>query len=1221
MPATFSGLTTYTTTCGEERVSFQSCRAFVVGFEALYDGRNQTAFPMPNPMRSDPRTPVGDGGAGGILFPVSYKFEQDIHGVANLAFPQISATSTSGMHIEVAGKSMCLDSGFGGSNPGTIYVNPGCVDNSNQQFYYDPDTYQIMQDTSFGTRCLDANEGGNVVYLNENCQAVLNQKWRYNALTLELSTFQDAKCLTDTDGTVSMQDCNGDEGQRFHIPGTWFQMGISFNELHQVRVVAAMSMCMTSQGTDNVASMSDCKPNVEMGDQYFSYDVSTHQIKQGQSDSTLCLDSSNGGYVVVRACDYESQTQMWRYDRASEALMTFYGGRYCLDWDSGDSSLSLKPCTDGSNQQFVIPYQWGTVIETTSILSSVMIFINGQKYCMDGGRSDGNLYMNSGCDNTNPNENFSYNATSRQIMNEGKCLDATDGNGYNAYMNDCNDGQFQQWHYESSSRQLRHLASDRCLDSNSVQNGGIMTMNNCNNGDYQQFYIPLTWLPAVYLGRVRVVENGSKCIEKKPNSNNNVWMGNCTDDLSQVFTFEPRTLAIKHIDGTCIDYDNSNNNVFLNSNCDVRLSQQWYYASSSMALQNNGAGGGMCLDWNSADSANNLYMHSCDGADNQKWMMPTHWLPAIVSGVRYGAPSTWGDGYIARPIPTGLWNGQWNAEKGDNCPIDLMKDVLDACDDSMALLLGDSTSVGILRQIAQQVKENGPDYMPGTCCLDNPYNSEWFGYYYATSVSYYGSPMECQNNGPWHLGISVEACTSAGGHWFQGPCLTLQKCINDRPKVNETGYTTSFEEFAQDLVILDAWDQDQCSNSRQGLGFEADYPFDTEVCEAFIEQECSEFYNDVDGLEGDWSDKGTSALKPGQGTPWNAPIQYTKIDDNGSGINPDFHTSNNVGSKDDILKNLKRSLAAANALAFAAKLSWKFWNAKPKCIEKHNKDIEESEVCVTIKFPNPEYIICMLGHGTRNKFQKAFLYGTKAAQRAIFLVYSRLSIHPWDAWNEYYYVQNTNNNLANFQGWTAAALRTINENVPYELTQVRDELIEYICATVEGMGATCVPGSDPSSRLLSDEVDADETKPVITWGDGKLSEKVNRVVKMVKEVHDAVVVPGAKSEKSQQAENEKEYLFAEDDEEEADTHLSASSDYGRKLLKGREIKDDETQTVEAITGKVGEVISSKVEALKVEMDKSISSLEAKVDTLSNMMAQLIDQNKKLLETETTLNDE
>lgn len=41
--------------------------------------------------------------------------------------------------------------------------------------------------------------------------------------------------------------------------------------------------------------------------------------------------------------------------------------------------------------------------------------------------------------------------------------------------------------------------------------------------------------------------------------------------------------------------------------------------------------------------------------------------------------------------------------------------------------------------------------------------------------------MDCVNRGPWHTGLSDEACSNAGGEWFRTPCLTLKACIDDRP--------------------------------------------------------------------------------------------------------------------------------------------------------------------------------------------------------------------------------------------------------------------------------------------------------------------------------------------------------------------------------------------------------------------------------------------------------
>lgn len=87
-------------------------------------------------------------------------------------------------------------------------------------------------------------------------------------------------------------------------------------------------------------------------------------------------------------------------------------------------------------------------------------------------------------------------------------------------------------------------------------------------------------------------------------------------------------------------------------------------------------------------------LYGCTGADNQKWMMPSACenslvvcissfgllnvishrfppgLPDITSTTGQGSPQELQvAGYTTRPIPAGIWNGQWDKEKGDNCSI------------------------------------------------------------------------------------------------------------------------------------------------------------------------------------------------------------------------------------------------------------------------------------------------------------------------------------------------------------------------------------------------------------------------------------------------------------------------------------------------------------------------------------------------------------------------
>ena len=111
--------------------------------------------------------------------------------------------------------------------------------------------------------------------------------------------------------------------------------------------------------------------------------------------------------------------------------------------------------------------------------------------------------------------------------------------------------------------------------------------------------------------------------------------------------------------------------------------------------------------------------------------------------------------------------------------------------------------------------------------------------------------MECQNPGPWHLGISDDACKNAYGTWQRGRCVTLKECIDSRPANGTEHYSKAFEEdFAQELVISDPTDEERCGEVRKKLGFKEDHPFDTEVCEAFNDIMCDSMFLDFDEIIG-----------------------------------------------------------------------------------------------------------------------------------------------------------------------------------------------------------------------------------------------------------------------------------------------------------------------------------------------------------------------------------
>ena len=123
-------------------------------------------------------------------------------------------------------------------------------------------------------------------------------------------------------------------------------------------------------------------------------------------------------------------------------------------------------------------------------------------------------------------------------------------------------GKNQQWYYEPDSMHLKHFSSNKCVRAHTSNN--YLGMYSCSGSEFSgsEFFVPLTWLPAAYLDKIRVFSDTNKCFDAKPDSNNNVYMADCQkDNLNQVFHYDPRTLSIKHA-GLCLD-QSDNNNVYL----------------------------------------------------------------------------------------------------------------------------------------------------------------------------------------------------------------------------------------------------------------------------------------------------------------------------------------------------------------------------------------------------------------------------------------------------------------------------------------------------------------------------------------------------------------------------------------------------------------------------------------------------------------------------------
>ena len=108
------------------------------------------------------------------------------------------------------------------------------------------------------------------------------------------------------------------------------------------------------------------------------------------------------------------------------------------------------------------------------------------------------------------------------------------------------------------------------------------------------------------------------------------------------------------------------------------------------------------------------------------------------------------------------------------------------------------------------------------------------------------------------MGMSPEACANGGGQFFRTRCIALQKCIDARPREDEVGYIQQFEDWvvSNEVEIYDPSDEEQCERARTALNFDSQYLDDQEVCEAFNNLMCDEFFDDLAFMAGNNDDDG-----------------------------------------------------------------------------------------------------------------------------------------------------------------------------------------------------------------------------------------------------------------------------------------------------------------------------------------------------------------------------
>jgi len=892
-----NGRESLTTTC-QGRLAFSACQDFTKEFDNLYQGRDTAKYPHWNPIREDPTMPVDRSNF--LQFPTKYKFERSVHGVDELA------TTMNDKVRVVSNMTLCMHAP-GGTN--TVVMAACKAQDRNQDFYYVPASREIRLRRS--EQCVAYHLTSHNLYM-AGCSDQNNRKWHYNIITQEVKTFWNGRCLDLAgSGKLYLNDnCHGGSNQKFMMPSQWLPDITSLNRVWvysdeskcmgvdssgNIKMLPCVHSAMNTttcgtfhtkqsnyRGTINVTSTGiKCQrwdsqtPHTHQwsandenycrnpdnderawcyttnssirweycnvpyceSSQNFEYDALTRQIKE----SGKCMDYNyNQNSMSMTTC-HNGKNQQFYFDVSTNRFRNGWDNR-CLDWD-GDK-LYMTDCDARSSEKYKIPTQWFEAISTSSF-DEVRVF-SDLNLCLELFPQENDFNVLQVCNPEVANQKIFYNGETLEIKLWGTdfCVDYHSSSS-DVYMHKCHEGYNQKWYHERSTNQLRSLRSFMCME----WSNGKLSMQTCHGGNNQKFLIPSLWMGVRSKG-VRGFKDITKCMVYNPDQSNNVYMSSCEKGgvLGQTFEYNPLTYEIKQ-DGLCLDiivdkdewiiqlsnslayfgFEISVGNTLMWP-CNGRISQKWSVDIIKNQVKSQTTNG-PCLK---TEVDGNIIGATClpetnEFIWNQKFLFPESWTmnEQAVSKTIYP--------YYSIHVPPAIWSSKV-------CHVDWLKNVIKSCDDSMKLLLGSTTSLGTLKSISKVVNMKGPKYMPGTCCLDSPLTSQFFGYYFDPST------MECQNRGPWHLGISIEACESAGGRWFRSPCFTLKDCIDQRPLNGTDHFSPSFEDFAKNLEIEDANDEARCMKVRAALGFNSDHPFDTEVCQKFVSYTCDKFFTEVDDM-------------------------------------------------------------------------------------------------------------------------------------------------------------------------------------------------------------------------------------------------------------------------------------------------------------------------------------------------------------------------------------
>ncbi|HEV2633651.1 MAG TPA: ricin-type beta-trefoil lectin domain protein [Actinocrinis sp.] len=348
-----------------------------------------------------------------------------------------------------------------------------------------------------------------------------------------------------------------------------------------------------------------------------------HPVDQGAQQQTWVAYDGDGSYTVA-LFNLGGTTANVTADWSD---LGFAGSASVRDlWShtalgSFTGSFSASVVGHGSRLLHVVPASG-----TTEIGAPLVSALSGR--CLDspkGTNYDG-VHLEVWDCNGGPNQNVTYNATTKALGLEGKCIDAynnqtTAGTPVDIY--DCNNGANQQW-TRNSNGTITGVQSGLCLDvtGSSNPNGSALELWTCNGGANQQ------WSGAGSTSSTGPIVAGvapALCVDDNTANStdgNAIQIWGCNGTAAQQWTIGSGNTL--HVLGKCMDVtgagtaDGAKVELW---DCNGGANQVWVPQPSG-ELKNPASG--KCLDDPalSTTAGTQLDIWDCNGGSNQLWDLP-----------------------------------------------------------------------------------------------------------------------------------------------------------------------------------------------------------------------------------------------------------------------------------------------------------------------------------------------------------------------------------------------------------------------------------------------------------------------------------------------------------------------------------------------------------------------------------------------------------------------